>query len=131
MRRTVTSVIPQAFAGSPALGLICRECGAQSPLAPVHVCTECFAPLEIEYDDDKLRLVPRPSIEAGPQSIWRYVGLLPAGQALETRVDLGAGMTRLRPAPHLAEALGMRSLLVKDDSGNPTHSFKDRVVSVA
>jgi threonine synthase len=127
----VTSVIPQAFAGSPALGLVCRECGAQSPLAPVHVCTQCFAPLEIEYDDDKLRLVTRASIEAGPQTIWRYAGLLPAGQDLETRVDLGAGMTRLRPAPNLAKALGMKSLLVKDDSGNPTHSFKDRVVSVA
>jgi threonine synthase len=131
MRRAVTISIPQAFAGSPALGLICRECGAQSPLAPVHVCTECFAPLEIEYDFDKLRLVTREQIESGPQTIWRYVGLLPAGQDLETRVDLGAGMTRLRPAPHLAKALGMRSLLVKDDSGNPTHSFKDRVVSVA
>ena len=97
----------------------------------MHVCVECFAPLEIEYDDDKLKLVTRASIEAGPQTIWRYVGLLPAGQDLATRVDLGAGMTRLRPAPHLAKALGMRSLLVKDDSGNPTHSFKDRVVSVA
>ncbi|MCW2542489.1 MAG: threonine synthase, partial [Frankiales bacterium] len=127
----MTTLASQAFAGSPALGLICRECGARSPLAPVHVCVECFAPLEIEYDEDRLRLVTRASIEAGPQTIWRYVGLLPAGQDLETRVDLGAGMTHLRPAPHLAKALGMRSLLVKDDSGNPTHSFKDRVVSVA
>jgi len=127
----MTSVVSQAFAASPAIGLICRECGAQTPLAPVHVCSDCFAPLEVEYDDAKLRLVTRASIEAGPQTIWRYAGLLPAGQDPETRVDLGAGMTRLRPAPHLAKALGMRSLYVKDDSGNPTHSFKDRVVSVA
>jgi threonine synthase len=97
----------------------------------VHVCLECFAPLEVAYDEDALRRVTRESIAAGPQSIWRYAGLLPAGQDLATRVDLGAGMTRLRPAPNLAKALGMRSLYVKDDSGNPTHSFKDRVVSVA
>ena len=122
---------PAAFAGSPAIGLVCRECGNLVPLAPVHVCEKCFAPLEVAYDQDRLRLVTRESIEAGPQTIWRYQGLLPAGQDLATRVDLGAGMTRLRPAPNLAKALGMRSLYVKDDSGNPTHSFKDRVVSVA
>jgi threonine synthase len=127
----LTSIAPAAFAASPAIGLICRECGKQIPLAPVHVCDNCFAPLEVEYDEARLRLVTRASIEAGPQSIWRYAGLLPAGQDLETRVDLGAGMTKLRPAPNLAKALGMKTLLVKDDSGNPTHSFKDRVVSVA
>ena len=128
---TTPAAVPAAFAGSPAIGLVCRECGNQTPLAPVHVCVECFAPLEVEYDLERLKLVTRASIEAGPQSIWRYAGLLPAGQDLATRVDLGAGMTRLRAAPNLARALGMRSLYVKDDSGNPTHSFKDRVVSVA
>jgi threonine synthase len=127
----LTTVVPAAFAASPAIGLVCRECGKQSQLAPVHVCDNCFAPLEVEYDEARLRKVTRASIEAGPQSIWRYAGLLPAGQDLATRVDLGAGMTKLRPAPNLAKALGMKTLLVKDDSGNPTHSFKDRVVSVA
>ena len=122
---------PAGFTDSPARGLVCRECRTEVPLSAVHVCLECFAPLEVAYDEDRLRLVTRAGIEAGPQSIWRYAGLLPAGQDVATRVDLGAGMTRLRPAPHLARALGMRSLLVKDDSGNPTHSFKDRVVSVA
>ena len=128
---TTLTTRPAAFADSPASGLVCRECGHTLELAPVHVCERCFAPLEVAYDEDRLRLVTRESIAAGPQSIWRYAGLLPAGQDLATRVDLGAGMTRLRPAPHLAKALGMRSLLIKDDSGNPTHSFKDRVVSVA
>ncbi len=126
-----TLTVPTAFAGSPATSLTCRECGNEVPLAPVHVCDQCFAPLEVAYDEDKLRLVTRASIEAGPQSIWRYAGLLPAGQDLATRVDLGAGMTQLRAAPNLARALGMRKLWIKDDSGNPTHSFKDRVVSVA
>ena len=91
--------VPQAFAGSPATGLVCRECKAVTPLAPVHVCSQCFAPLEVAYDEDRLRLVTRASIEAGPQTMWRYAGLLPAGQDLTTRVDLGAGMTQLRPAP--------------------------------
>jgi threonine synthase len=127
----MTTAVPAAFATSPAIGLLCRECGTRTPLAPVHVCTACFAPLEVEYDEDRLRQVTRAQIEAGPQTIWRYAGLLPAGQDEATRVDLGAGMTRLRPAPNLARALGMKTLYVKDDSGNPTHSFKDRVVSVA
>ena len=122
---------PAAFAESPASGLVCRECRTAVPLAPVHVCLECFAPLEVAYDEDRLRAVTRASIAAGPQTIWRYAGLLPAGQDLVTRVDIGAGMTTLRSAPNLAKALGMRRLWVKDDSGNPTHSFKDRVVSVA
>jgi len=122
---------PAALAQSPAAGLVCKECRTVIDLAPVHVCAVCFAPLEVAYDEDALRRVTRASIAAGPQTIWRYAGLLPAGQDLTTRVDLGAGMTKLRNAPNLAKALGMRQLWVKDDSGNPTHSFKDRVVSVA
>jgi len=123
--------LPATFADSPARALVCRECGHEFPLSPVHVCGQCFAPLEVGYDLDMLRRVTRASIEAGPQTIWRYAGLLPAGQDLATRVDLGAGMTPLRKADNLAKALGMRALWVKDDSANPTHSFKDRVVSVA
>ncbi|MGI8536134.1 MAG: threonine synthase [Mycobacteriales bacterium] len=123
--------LPAALADSPARALVCRECGHEVPLSPVHVCEQCFAPLEVGYDLDKLRRVTRESIAAGPHTIWRYAGLLPAGQDVATRVDLGAGMTPLRKADNLAKALGMRSLWVKDDSANPTHSFKDRVVSVA
>ena len=123
--------VPAAFADSPARALVCRECKHEVPLAPVHVCLECFAPLEVGYDLEKMRRVTRASIEAGPQDIWRYAGLLPAGQDEATRVSLGAGMTPLREARNLAAALGMKKLWVKDDSANPTHSFKDRVVSVA
>ncbi len=128
---TTVSTRPAAFADSPASGLLCRECGHQVELAPVHVCEQCFAPLEVAYDEDRLAAVTHAGIAAGPQDIWRYAGLLPAGQDLATRVSLGAGMTPLRNAPRLAKALGMRELWVKDDSANPTHSFKDRVVSVA
>ncbi|MCK9898937.1 threonine synthase [Parafrankia colletiae] len=123
--------LPSAEAANPAVSLSCRHCGATYPLSPTHVCIECFAPLEIAYDEDRLRTVTRESIEAGPRNLWRYVGLLPAGHVAERRVSLDAGWTPLRPAPRLAAALGMRTLWVKDDSANPTHSFKDRVVSVA
>ncbi|WP_322755813.1 threonine synthase [Frankia sp. Cas3] len=116
---------------NPAVSLACRHCGATFPLSPTHVCVECFAPLEIAYDEALLRRVTRASIKAGPTNLWRYVGLLPAGHDPAHRVSLGAGWTPLRPAPRLAAELGMRALWVKDDSANPTHSFKDRVVSVA
>jgi threonine synthase len=116
---------------NPASHLKCRHCGATYELAAIHVCERCFAPLEIAYDEELLARVTRADIEAGPRNLWRYVGLLPAGHDPATRVSLGAGFTPLRKADRLARELGMRSLWVKDDSANPTHSFKDRVVSVA
>src|SRR3954451_9557004 len=116
---------------NPASHLKCRHCGATYELAAIHVCERCFAPLEIAYDEALLARVTRADIEAGPRNLWRYVGLLPAGHDPATRVSLGAGFTPLRKADRLARELGMRSLWVKDDSANPTHSFKDRVVSVA
>jgi threonine synthase len=117
---------------SPASGLVCRNCGASYPLGAQHACFECFGPLEIGYHADRLAQVTRERIEAGPQSIWRYAGLLPAGQTPATRVDSGTGMTPLIRADRLGAELGFTApLWVKDDSANPTHSFKDRVVSVA
>jgi threonine synthase len=93
---------------------------------------ECFGPLEIGYDVAALARVTHESIAAGPQSIWRYAGLLPVGQNVATRVDSGTGMTPLIRADRLGAELGFTApLWVKDDSANPTHSFKDRVVSVA
>ena len=119
-------------AASPASALVCRNCGATFPLGAQHACFECFGPLEIGYDPEALARVTRAEIEAGPHSIWRYAGLLPVGQNAETRVDSGTGMTPLIRADRLGEALGFTApLWVKDDSANPTHSFKDRVVSVA
>src|SRR5690349_689816 len=117
---------------SPARGLVCRACGAEYPLIAQHACYECFGPLEVAYDQAVLARVTRAQIEAGPQNIWRYAALLPAGQDPATRVTLDPGMTPLVAAPALAAALNIQApLYVKDDSQNPTHSFKDRVVSVA
>ena len=109
--------------------LRCRECGREYPVEPLHVCEFCFAPLEVAFDYDEIRkTISRASIEAGPRSIWRYADLLPGG---EKRVDLGAGLTPLVPAPRLGAELGLADLWIKNDTANPTHSFKDRVVSVA
>jgi threonine synthase len=117
---------------SPAANLICRNCGASFPLGPQHACAECWGPLEIGYDPDALARVTHDEIATGPHSLWRYAGLLPVGQNPLTRVDSGTGMTPLIRADRLADELGFTApVWIKDDSANPTHSFKDRVVSVA
>jgi len=129
---TPTTSTPTPSTVSPARGLVCRACGAEYPLAAQHACYECFGPLEVAYDQAALGRVTRAEIEAGPQNIWRYAALLPAGQDPAARVTLDPGLTPLVSAPALAAAVGVRApLWVKDDSANPTHSFKDRVVSVA
>ncbi len=126
----MTAVLDRS--ASPASALVCRNCAARYPLGPQHACFECFGPLEIGYDKDALARVSRDEIAAGPQSIWRYLGLLPVGHDESTRVDSGTGMTPLVRADQLADELGFTApLWVKDDSANPTHSFKDRVVSIA
>ncbi|MEX0659054.1 MAG: threonine synthase [Egibacteraceae bacterium] len=115
-------------------GLQCRECGTEADIAAVHVCEFCFGPLEVVYDYAAMRgAVTHKSIEAGPHSIWRYADLLPIlpGAIEHERVDLGAGWTPLVPAPRLGAALGLRDLWLKNDTVNPSFSFKDRVVSVA
>lgn len=111
-----------------ATALICRECGNTVELGPYYACSECFGPLEVSYD---LSGVTRESIEAGPHNIWRYKDLLPVPSNVAEIPNTEPGYTRLVKADQLASALGMQALWVKDDSGNPTHSFKDRVVGVA
>jgi threonine synthase len=117
---------------SAARYLICRNCGTEAPLRAQHACYSCFGPLEVGYDNDVLAQVTREQIEAGPANMWRYAPLLPVGQDPSSRVTLDPGLTPLVRADALGDAVGLRApLWVKDDSGNPTHSFKDRVVSVA
>ena len=116
---------------SPA-ALQCRICGQQYSVEPLTVCEECFGPLEPSYDLQSVDGVDfRKQAEAGPQTLWRYESLLPGGPGIK-RVDLGAGFTPLRRADNLAKVLGHDGVIwVKDDSVNPSNSFKDRVVSVA
>jgi len=116
---------------SPA-ALQCRICGQQYPVEPLTICEECFGPLEPAYDLQSVDGMDfRKQAEAGPATLWRYESLLPGGPGIE-RIDLGAGFTPLRRAGNLAKAIGMTGTLwIKDDSVNPSNSFKDRVVSVA
>jgi threonine synthase len=108
--------------------LSCRACGAKSPLGPFYACTECFGPLEVGYE---YPTITREQIEAGPKNIWRYQPLLPVPVDVASFPNTEPGYTRLIDAGNLARELGLRKLWVKDDSGNPTHSFKDRVVASA
>jgi len=128
----MTHALAAALTDTPARALVCRACGASYPLVAQHACFECFGPLEVAYDADRLRRVTREQISAGPRNLWRYAALLPVGQDPTARVTLDPGLTPLVRADALAEVVGLRApLWVKDDSANPTHSFKDRVVSVA
>ena len=121
-----SSTIASRFGYASALS--CRECGQTCELGAQYACAECFGPLEVIYD---LPSLTRESIEAGPPTIWRYASLLPVPHDVAARPNTEPGCTRLVRADRLARALGMRTLWVKDDRGNPTHSFKDRVVAVA
>jgi len=111
-------------------GLRCRECGREFPAEALHVCDYCFGPLEVAYDYERIAAsVTRAGIAGGPRTIWRYRELLPVDDPAP--VDLGAGFTPLVRADRLAAELGLGELWIKDDTANPTGSFKDRVVSVA
>lgn len=117
--------------GAYFTGLKCKECGAEYEAQAVHVCELCFGPLEVVYDYNRLsQVVTRETIEAGPNSIWRYRHLLPV--STQDPIDVGTGMTPLLKANRLARRLGLKELYIKNDAVNmPTLSFKDRVVSVA
>ncbi len=107
----------------------CRECGSEHEPARLSVCPECLGPLDAFYDYREVDW-SEASLSRRPRSIWRYRELLPL---LDPRkaVDLGAGFTPLRRADRLAKELGLEELYLKDDTVNPTYSFKDRPASVA
>ncbi len=114
-----------------ARALVCRECGHEVELGPSYACPECFGPLEVGYDDAARAAVTRADIEAGPRNIWRYKALLPVPDDIESTPNTEPGFTRLLRARNLGRELGIETLWVKDDSTNPTNSFKDRVVACA
>jgi len=114
-----------------ATALRCKECGRTGELAAAYVCEYCFGPLEVVYDMERIaRTVSRERIASGPSSLWRYRDFLPCSPEDPT-AGLPSGLTPLLRAPRLGAALGLRDVWVKNDTANPTHSFKDRVVSVA
>ncbi|HLZ71552.1 MAG TPA: threonine synthase [Dehalococcoidia bacterium] len=112
-----------------ATALRCRECAREYPLAALHVCEFCFGPVEVAYDYAAIaRATSRGRIAAGPETMWRYADFLPVDAA--QRIDLHAGFTPLVRSRNLAERLGLRELYIKNDTVNPTWSFKDRVVAI-
>ncbi|HET9102203.1 MAG TPA: threonine synthase [Solirubrobacteraceae bacterium] len=115
----------------PPESLRCKECQTTYPLDARYVCERCFGPLEVAYASaegvDPAELKRR--IQAGPHSLWRYGDFLPVASPPPNALQ--AGFTPLLRADRLAEALGLKDVWVKNDAANPTHSFKDRVVSIA
>jgi threonine synthase len=116
--------------GPHVIGLRCRECGREYPADPIYTCEWCFGPLEVAYDYDAIAAaVSREKIANGPATLWRYEDFLPVECA--SAVDLGTGFTPLVRADRLAAEVGLGEVWVKNDTRNPTNSFKDRVVSIA
>src|SRR5688572_31238625 len=119
--------------------LRCKECSTEYELGALYVCERCFGPLEVTYRHAPVEDVAgtRRRIQGGPQNIWRYAEYLPLeappgpSQRATSRAGLPAGCTPLIKADRLAARLGLGEVWIKNDAANPTHSFKDRVVSVA
>ncbi|MCI0425579.1 MAG: threonine synthase [Actinobacteria bacterium] len=115
---------------SLAKSLICRECSRTYDLAALYFCDWCFGPLEVTYDYETIAAgITREGIADGPPTLWRYSELLPVDSG--DAVDLGAGLTPLTRADRLAREIGLGEVWVKNDTLNPTNSFKDRPVTVA
>ena len=110
-------------------GLRCRACRLLQPADERYICAECYGPIEPEYDLDAFDArALRDEIERGPLSLWRYAPLLPVGAP---RGHFNVGWTPLLRAPRLGAAIGVSRLFLKDDSRNPSLSFKDRPVALA
>jgi len=116
---------------SCATDLECTRCGSTHTLGEVHNLCSCGAPLSVRYDlDAAARRLQRKDLPHRRHDLWRYAEVLPV-QDTKHIVSLGEGMTPLLELPRLAERLGCRRLWLKDESLNPTNSFKARGMAVA
>ena len=111
-------------------GLRCSECEWKEEITQLrNLCPRCSSPLLVDYD-----VTPSPSLrdetQRRPASLWRYLEVLPVNDPVDV-ISLGEGATPLLPAPRLAAQLQMDRLFIKDESKNPTRSFKSRGMSVA
>ena len=107
--------------------LQCRECKKEYESTFKYICDECFGPLDVKYD---FPTVTKDTFSNREQTYWRYFELLPI-EDKSNIVSIGAGMTPLIKAEKLGEKLGLKNLYIKNDSVNPTFSFKDRPAGVA
>src|SRR4029079_14532262 len=126
------------------LGMRCRNCGASQPIGLNYVCPACFGPLEVAYDYAVVAsTLTREGIASRAPGIWRYRELLPVDAPPARGLPVGSTpllpADRLPPPPRrpllradrLAPTLGLERLWIKDDTRNPSLSFKDRAVAVA
>jgi len=109
--------------------LKCRDCGKTYPPSKIFLCEKCFGALDVIYDYDSIELT-KSALKKRRKTLWRYKELLPITNE-SCIIDLGAGFTPLHKATKLAKLLKLKELYIKDDSVNPTYSFKDRPASVA
>ncbi len=112
--------------------IVCSDCGKKYPANEVNTfCPDCQAPLLVHYDLDALsRTLDRDSLLSRPKGMWRWHELLPVKHP-ENIVFLGEGDTPLMRVTNLGEELGLTNLYIKDESPNPTGSFKARGLSAA
>jgi threonine synthase len=111
-------------------GMRCRNCGRTEAIGLSYVCPGCFGPLEVAYDYGLIgQVLTRDVVERRGPGIWRFAELLPV-DAPPAR-GLAVGSTPLTLADRLAPTLGVERLWIKDDTRNPSLSFKDRAVAIA
>ena len=114
-------------------GLKCLRCGAEYPIQRMsRGCPKCEGSyrsnVACTYDYDRIkRVFSRDVLVERPPSMWRYKEFLPPQE--QHIVSLGEGVTPLVKCPSLGRGLGLKNLYVKDESRNPTWSFKDRLAS--
>jgi threonine synthase len=111
--------------------LYCSSCGKQLEAGRLYNLCECGKPLMVAYDLERAgSSLKRDALAGRGCTLWRYREVLPV--VLESnRVSLGEGMTPLLKAERLGSRIGMRNLYIKDESLNPTGSFKARGMAVA
>ena len=109
------------------ISLQCRECKEEYDATFKYICDECFGPLDVRYNFSP---VTRETFATRQHTYWRYFELLPIADK-KNIVSIGAGMTPLLKAEKLGKELGLNNLYVKNDTVNPTFSFKDRPAGIA
>jgi threonine synthase len=107
--------------------LQCRECKKEYDPTFKYICDECFGPLDVHYNFPSLT---KNTFVNREQTYWRYFELLPITDKSNI-VSINAGMTPLVKAEKLGKEIGLNNLYIKNDSVNPTFSFKDRPAGVA
>ncbi|MDX1596887.1 MAG: pyridoxal-phosphate dependent enzyme, partial [Nitrosopumilaceae archaeon] len=108
--------------------LVCRECKKEYEPTFKYICDDCFGPLDVHYNN--FPKLSKDQFLTREKTYWRYFELLPI-EDRKNIVSIDAGMTPLTKAENLGKELGLNNLYIKNDSVNPTFSFKDRPAGVA